>query len=395
MDILRFEHDCYVDDDTNPDTRLPVEFVDWFSDSNPTAATSNDDTSVHSYNPPQPRIVELEDSIEILADADAAEDREGDIPVSEGDNVLLPVPDDVTVDLLPPHGETEGAAIHPPSPPTRPARAVGTWKDGPAKIRKFPIDGEEYEFNFNAECVLDHPVAMVSQRSVRSSQPFPHRLTKSSLLECSLLQDAWTHDYHRFQHLHMDSECRQLVDNICDPRVLECYVTSSKTSKYNDDNPSYDMAMRGPFQAEYYEAMRLELTTLASEFKCWDLVPRQPGMNVLPSTWAFKVKRYPDGSVKKFKARFCARGDRQLEGIDYFETWAPVVQWSTIRIVMIIAAKLRYCSAQCDITAAFIHAFLPPEETIYVEQPSRPRPPTKPLIVWSQAGAKAFLPLSF
>lgn len=73
--------------------------------------------------------------------------------------------------------------------------------------------------------------------------------------------------------------------------------------------------------------------------------------------------------MKKFKARFCARGDQQLEGIDYFETWAPVVQWSTIRIVMIIAAKLRYCSAQCDITAAFIPAFLPPEETIYVEQP--------------------------
>jgi hypothetical protein len=92
-------------------------------------------------------------------------------------------------------------------------------------------------------------------------------------------------------------------------------------------------------------------------------------MNILPWTWAFKVKWYPDGSIKKFKARFCARGDKQLKGIDFFETWAPVVQWSTIRLVMIIAAKLNYCSAQCDITAAFIHAFLPDHEKVYVKEP--------------------------
>ncbi len=63
-------------------------------------------------------------------------------------------------------------------------------------------------------------------------------------------------------------------------------------------------------------------------------------MNVLLSTWAFKIKWFPDGSVKKFKAQFCARGDREKEGINFFETWAPVVQWSTIQIVMVLAVKL-------------------------------------------------------
>jgi len=53
--------------------------------------------------------------------------------------------------------------------------------------------------------------------------------------------------------------------------------------------------------------------------------------HVIASTWAFKCKCYPDGLIKKFKARFCARGDQQLEGIDFFETYAPVVQWTTIR----------------------------------------------------------------
>ncbi len=102
---------------------------------------------------------------------------------------------------------------------------------------------------------------------------------------------------------------------------------------------------------------------------CWDLVPQLPHMNVLPSTWAFKIKWFPDGSVRKFKTRFCAYGDRQKEGINFFETWAPVVQWSTIQIVMVLAAKLGLQSVQCDITAAFIRGHVPLEEEIYVHQP--------------------------
>ena len=79
--------------------------------------------------------------------------------------------------------------------------------------------------------------------------------------------------------------------------------------------------MHGPFQAQFWKAMYDELTTLIQDFDCWDYVLRTPDMNVIPITWAFKIKRYPDGRVKKFKAQFCARGDRQKEGVD------PVVQW--------------------------------------------------------------------
>jgi hypothetical protein len=50
-------------------------------------------------------------------------------------------------------------------------------------------------------------------------------------------------------------------------------------------------------------------------------------MHVFPSTWAFKCKRFPDGIIRKLKARFCARGDRQIEGLDFFETFAPLVAW--------------------------------------------------------------------
>ena len=79
-------------------------------------------------------------------------------------------------------------------------------------------------------------------------------------------------------------------------------------------------------------------------------------MNVLPSTWAFKCKRYPDGSIRKLKARFCARGDKQIEGVDYFDTFAPVVNWTTIRLMLILSIILGLSTHQVDYTAAFVHA---------------------------------------
>jgi hypothetical protein len=117
-----------------------------------------------------------------------------------------------------------------------------------------------------------------------------------------------------------------------------------------------------------WQVIKMENHTLVNEIDCWDYIPN-PGKNVLPSTWAFKIKHYPDGCVKKFKACFCARGDRQTEGVNYFETWAPVVMWSTVCIVMVLAATLDLISVQCDITVAFIHARIPATETIYVHQP--------------------------
>jgi hypothetical protein len=109
---------------------------------------------------------------------------------------------------------------------------------------------------------------------------------------------------------------------------------------------------------------------LENELNAWLLVPYDSSMtSILPSTWAFKLKRYPDGTVKKYKARFCVRSDCQIEGVDFWETWAPVVQWSTVCTMMVLSTKLGLKSAQADITGAFVHADLGKDEHIYVRQP--------------------------
>ena len=86
--------------------------------------------------------------------------------------------------------------------------------------------------------------------------------------------------------------------------------------------------------------------------------------NIVPSTWVFKVKRTPDGDIKKFKARLCLRGDL-MRGVT--DTYAPVVAFSTVRIfsIMSIISKRETCSI--DFSNAFIQAKR--EKPIYIRAP--------------------------
>ena len=109
------------------------------------------------------------------------------------------------------------------------------------------------------------------------------------------------------------------------------------------------------------------------------MVSRPSGANILESTWAFKKKRYPDGALKKFKARFCVRGDQQIDGLDVFETFAPVVAWITVRIMLILSMVLNLSTQQVDYTNAFCQA--PLDQTVFVELPAGFESPTKELLL--------------
>jgi hypothetical protein len=134
----------------------------------------------------------------------------------------------------------------------------------------------------------------------------------------------------------------------------------------NEDNPNWDEAMNGPLKEGYWEAALKEINILQVK-EAWEVVQRKDFMNVLPGTWAFKCKRFPDGAVRKLKARFCVRGDRQKKDVDYFETFAPVINWNTVRLMLILSQVMGLATKQVDYTAAFVHA--PIKEDVYVEMP--------------------------
>ena len=88
------------------------------------------------------------------------------------------------------------------------------------------------------------------------------------------------------------------------------------------------MAMTREFSVEYQQAMVKEICQLLKQ-KTWQSVLRSsvPKVKViLPGTWAYRLKRLPDGAKSKLKSRHCVRGDTQIESVDYFDTYAPDVQ---------------------------------------------------------------------
>ena len=165
------------------------------------------------------------------------------------------------------------------------------------------------------------------------------------------------------QENEYDGTTRDLIVKWVHPLFLKAKSAASK-----EDNPNFWQAMNGPFADEFHKAAVKELETLES-MDAWDIVDETPDMNVIDSTWAFKIKRFPDGLIKKFKARFCARGDQQIEGVDFFETYAPVVQWTTVRLMLILEVLLALVSKQGDVTAAFLHAKLGEDEKVHIRMP--------------------------
>ena len=125
-------------------------------------------------------------------------------------------------------------------------------------------------------------------------------------------------------------------------------------------------ALSGPDYLDWKDAMQKEYDALMQQ-GTWVLVDPPPNVHVIDTKWIFRVKTKGDGTFERFKARLVARGFKQIEGLDYDETYAPVGRYTTSRILLAMACEKDWEIHQMDVDTAFLYGEI--EEEIYISQP--------------------------
>ncbi|CAI7889687.1 unnamed protein product [Closterium sp. NIES-54] len=114
---------------------------------------------------------------------------------------------------------------------------------------------------------------------------------------------------------------------------------------------SYAEAITGPYSSQWQAAMDAEMASSKSTGTYVDEVP-PPGANIVDGMEIFKVKR-PPGSPPAFKAHYVARGFRQRQGVDYFQTFSPTPKMTTLRMLLHVAAQRDFELHSLDFSTAF------------------------------------------
>ena len=177
-----------------------------------------------------------------------------------------------------------------------------------------------------------------------------------------------------------------LADYLCTLSSEQSSISSSRCShplqsvlSYSRISPShqhYIMSLSSELEPASYQeatqhpcwrdAMKAEIEALELN-KTWHIVTVPPHVKPIGYKWVYKIKRRPDGSVERYKARLVAKGFAQVEGIDYFEIFSPVVKMATIRVVLALASINRWHLHQLDVSNAFLHGDL--SEDVYMVIP--------------------------
>jgi hypothetical protein len=109
------------------------------------------------------------------------------------------------------------------------------------------------------------------------------------------------------------------------------------------------------YEVQWVDAITKELQALF-EMKTFKRIARTKGMRVITTRFVFKVKSKPDGSIEKFKARLVVQGCKMKKGVDYHETYSPVMRASSLRIIIHMCQYYGRSFHNYDVQNAYVNA---------------------------------------
>ena len=138
------------------------------------------------------------------------------------------------------------------------------------------------------------------------------------------------------------------------------------TAKTVSEPITVEEALSCSEKQNWKEAMKDEFQSLQAN-QVWDLVTPPKDCKVINCKWVFKCKLGEQGQVERYKARLVAQGYSQRPGIDYEETFSPVVRFESVRSVIALAAHGNMKLHQMDVKTAFLNGEL--HEEVFIKQP--------------------------
>ena len=151
--------------------------------------------------------------------------------------------------------------------------------------------------------------------------------------------------------------------------MAKAYISQVLIAKQDSREPrTLKEAMDSNDSNKWIEAMNNELSSHEIN-ETWSVVDAVPkGKTTISGRWVFKIKTDINDQIIKYKARWVARGFEQEEGVDYNETYAPVIRSASRKLLFAIAAANNYHIEQMDVVTAFLYSKLSDE--IYMEYPA-------------------------
>ncbi|KAI7965086.1 hypothetical protein MJO29_003184 [Puccinia striiformis f. sp. tritici] len=144
------------------------------------------------------------------------------------------------------------------------------------------------------------------------------------------------------------------------------WAQGAKEAEDVDTPKTWRQLLRSPNKNRWLKAADEEFASLLG-MNTWRLVPRPQKRKIIKSKWVFKVKRHPDRSIQKLKARLVAMGYSQIQGLDYEEVFSPTLRLETLRLILSLLASRNWKGRQVDFKTAFLNGHL--DHTVFMEQP--------------------------